>query len=108
MARTFICYKGDIICADGKDLIKVSGVLDIPFHVTVIPFGENPRRFDSNENKAIPVTKDQVMLKVGEPLIIDPDYSVMVTRVINNETCYCKISVRSPQHIDVRKKYDKT
>lgn len=107
MARVFIAYEGDTVYADGKKLFDVIGILDIPFHVTITPYGENPRRMDVNSRTTIPLTNDNVHLKVGEPLMLDPDFSIMTTRIFNNKDSYCRISVRCDRTVDLRRNDEK-
>lgn len=99
MSDSFIMYNGDTIFADGEHLLVVNYVLDSPFHITVTPKQPQPRRIDMNSPNPIKVIGESVYLKVGEPLHMDGGYSIMATRIYNHSPPYCRISVRSPNHV---------
>lgn len=99
MAISFLMYPGDSVDADGVKLFEVLAVLESPFHITVAPKFPHPRRLDVNSPKPLPVLGDSVMLKTGEPLMMDADYSIMPTRIYNYANPYCRISIRCARHI---------
>lgn len=101
MAISFMLYGGDTLHANGEPLLTVLKVLESPFHITVQPHQPYPRRLDVNSAEPLEVSGDSVMLKVGEPLLMNPDYSIMPTRIYNYEIPYCRISIRCPKHIHI-------
>ncbi len=104
MAISFMLYSGETIFANGEPLVTVKEVLESPFHITVKPHQPSPRRLDVNSIHPIEVIGETVMLKVGEPILMNPDYSVMPTRIYNYDPPYCRLSVRCPKHIHLTTK----